>query len=58
MKGIAKFFKNLVTQLQVAYDPDLIPLYGGGIIIDWVDSRTGERPWFSCSEVFWRAAPR
>jgi hypothetical protein len=47
MKGIAKFFRNLATQLQAVYDPDLIPVYGGGIIMDWVDARTGERPWFS-----------
>lgn len=47
MKGIAKFFRNLATQLQAVYDPDLIPIYGGGIIMDWVDSRTGDRPWFS-----------
>jgi hypothetical protein len=44
---ITPVFKNLLNQLKAVYDPRLQPVVIGGCIVDWVDSRTGERPWFS-----------
>jgi len=37
----------LRNQLAAVIDPNLEPIIAGGMIIDWVDVRTGDRPWFS-----------
>jgi hypothetical protein len=44
---VSPVFKNLFNQLKAVYDPQLQPIIEGGCIIDWVDARTGDRPWFS-----------
>jgi hypothetical protein len=44
---ITPVFKNFLNQLKAVYDPHLQPVVIGGCIVDWVDGRTGERPWFS-----------
>ena len=37
----------LRNQLAAVIDPKLEPIIAGGMIIEWVDVRTGDRPWFS-----------
>jgi hypothetical protein len=37
----------LKNQLAAIYDPHLVPIIAGGMIVDWVDARTGDSPWFS-----------
>lgn len=44
---ITPVFKTLLSQIRAVYDPQLQPVIVGGCIVDWVDSRTNERPWFS-----------
>ena len=44
---ITPAFKNLINQLKALYEPQLVPIKAGGIVLEWVDSRTSERPWFS-----------
>ncbi len=44
---ITPVFKNLLNQLKAVYDPQLQSVIVGGCIVDWVDARTGDRPWFS-----------
>ncbi len=44
---VTPVFKNLFNQFKAVYAPQLQPVIEGGCIIDWVDGRTGERPWFS-----------
>lgn len=41
------FWKGLINQVKAVYDPQLIPIKQGGIIVTWVDARTGMQPWFS-----------
>lgn len=41
------FWKGLINQVQAIYDPQLVPIRENGIIIGWVDQRTGMQPWFS-----------
>lgn len=41
------FWKELVNQVKAVYDPQLVPIKQNGIIIGWVDERTGMQPWFS-----------
>lgn len=44
---VSPVFKNLFNQIKAVYDPQLEPVIEAGCILDWVDSRTGDRPWFS-----------
>jgi hypothetical protein len=44
---VTPVFKNLLNQLKAVYDPQLQAVIVGGCIVDWVDARTGDRPWFS-----------
>jgi hypothetical protein len=44
---ITPVFKGLLNQLKAMYDPQLQPVLVGECIVDWVDVRTGEKPWFS-----------
>lgn len=44
---ITPAFRNLIDQVKAVYDPHLEPVVSGGMIVDWVDIRTGKRPWFS-----------
>lgn len=44
---ITPHLQNLRNQIAAVYDPQLVPIISGGMIVDWVDSRTGENPWFS-----------
>ncbi len=44
---ITPVLKNLLSQIKAVYDPQLQPVIVGGCIIDWVDVRTGQKPWFS-----------
>ncbi len=44
---VSPVFKNLLNQLKAVYSPQLEPIKVGGIVVDWVDVRTGENPWFS-----------
>ncbi len=44
---ITPVFKNLLNQIKAVYDPQLQPVIIGGCIVDWVDVRTNDRPWFS-----------
>ena len=37
----------LRNQFAAVYDPNLEPIIAGGMIVDWIDVRTGDRPWFS-----------
>ena len=41
------FWKGLIDQVKAIYDPQLVPIRENGIIIGWVDRRTGMQPWFS-----------
>lgn len=41
------FWKGLVDQVAAVVDPQLVPVRENGIIITWVDARTGMQPWFS-----------
>jgi hypothetical protein len=41
------FWKSFVDQIAAVYHPQLVPIKENGIIIGWVDSRTGMQPWFS-----------
>lgn len=41
------FWKGLINQVKAVYDPQLVPVRENGIIIGWVDARTGMQPWFS-----------
>lgn len=43
---ISPALKDLKKQLQAIYDPQLVPVTVGDMTIEWVDRRTGERPWF------------
>lgn len=42
---IAPAIKDLQNQLAAIYNPQLVPVVIGDCIIDWVDTRTGDRPW-------------
>lgn len=42
---ITPALKDLKNQLQAIYDPQLVPVTVGDMTIEWVDRRTGERPW-------------
>ncbi len=44
---ITPVFKNLVNQIKAVYKPELQPVVVEGCIIDWIDARTGQKPWFS-----------
>lgn len=44
---IAPSLLALRNQLAAIYEPQLVPVIVGDMIVDWVDSRTGENPWFS-----------
>jgi hypothetical protein len=35
-------FKN---QLAAIYNPQLVPVVVAGVTVEWVDRRTGDRPW-------------
>jgi hypothetical protein len=37
---------DIKNQIAAIYDPQLIPIMVDSHIIEWVDRRTGERPWF------------
>jgi hypothetical protein len=56
MKALKKFWKalnaditphllELQNQLAAIYDPQLVPVVVAGVTVEWVDRRTGERPW-------------
>jgi hypothetical protein len=42
---ITPALKDFKNQVLAIYDPQLIPIMVDSHIIEWVDSRTGERPW-------------
>jgi hypothetical protein len=44
---VTPVFKNLLNQIKAVYDPRLKPIIEGGCILYWVDTRTGDHPWFS-----------
>lgn len=44
---IAPSLLALRNQLAAIYKLQLVPVIVGGMIVDWVDSRTGDSPWFS-----------
>lgn len=43
---ITPHLQDLKNQLAAIYDPQLVPVTVGDMTIEWVDRRTGERPWF------------
>jgi hypothetical protein len=43
---ITPHLQELQNQIAAIYDPQLIPVHSGGVTVEWVDVRTGERPWF------------
>jgi len=44
---VSPAFKSLFNQIRAIYNPQLKPFIIGGCIVEWVDVRTNERPWFS-----------
>ncbi len=47
MKGLFSAVKRFWNEIEAVYNPRLVAISDHGIIIDWVDERTGEKPWFS-----------
>jgi len=43
---ITPHLQELKNQIAAIYDPQLIPIHSGDITIEWIDRRTGQRPWF------------
>lgn len=47
VKGLFSAFKRFWNEIEAVYNPRLVAISDHGIIIDWIDERTGEKPWFS-----------
>jgi hypothetical protein len=46
-RDISPTLNDIVQQVRAVYNPDLEPIIVGGVIVEWVDRRTGQRPLFS-----------
>jgi hypothetical protein len=42
---ISPALKTLRDNILDIYDPQLVPIHSGGITIEWVSARTGQRLW-------------
>jgi hypothetical protein len=43
---ITSHLQDLKNQIAAIYSPELIPVRSAGVTLEWIDRRTGEKPWF------------